>query len=48
VLDNLTDQVLPIDKAKIRIRKIASADPKIWVGNQHRTAVTRLRDRNRG
>jgi predicted transglutaminase-like cysteine proteinase len=30
VLDNLTDQVLPVSKAKIRISKMASADPRVW------------------
>jgi len=30
VLDNRTDEVLPLKKAKIRIEKMASADPMIW------------------
>ena len=29
-LDNLTDQVLPIGKSKVRIRKMASANPMVW------------------
>lgn len=30
VLDNLTNEVLPLGKAKLRIRKMASADPMVW------------------
>tara|TARA_R110002012_G_scaffold315261_1_gene528903 strand:+ start:14805 stop:15293 length:489 start_codon:yes stop_codon:yes gene_type:complete len=30
VLDNLTDRVLPSARANIRIRKMASADPRVW------------------
>jgi len=30
VLDNRTNEVLPIGKAKIRVRKMASANPMIW------------------
>jgi predicted transglutaminase-like cysteine proteinase len=30
VLDNLTDEVLPVGRSKIRVRKMASADPMVW------------------
>lgn len=34
VLDNLTDSVLPIDQSMVRLRKMASADPMVWVSRR--------------
>lgn len=30
VLDNLTNEVLPLSRSGIRVRKMASADPMVW------------------